>query len=262
LEEQLREACLVGVVSPDRSLIQCGEQVVLLNHYACAQQLFYQLALFRFGGGCGVATLGRPRSDTRTATSGAGGQGDDDDNDCGIDIAVLIGQFVQMEENLQHTDDADRTSLLDVRSIPVNETNQTLAEQATACLWQNAEMLLEYYSIRIEQNRNGGIVLTGLPVLLEGYEPCSFGLPLFLLRLATEVEWTQEKLCFHGICRELGSFYAQFPASGDEDQHTARIRHVIFPAVSTLLIPLNQMQKRDFVPLTSLPKLYRVFERC
>jgi DNA mismatch repair protein MutL len=263
LEDQLRNACLVGVVSPDRSLIQCGEHLVLVNHYACAQQLFYQMALFRFGGGCGVATLGWPHSNATTATSADEGLGDDS-NDCGIDIAVLIGQFVQMEENLQHTNDADRKSLLDVRSIPVNETNQTLAEQATACLWQHAEMLLEYYSIRIEKNRHGGIVLTGLPVLLEGYEPCSFGLPLFLLRLATEVEWTQEKLCFHGICRELGSFYAQFPASddGNDDYQTARIRHLIFPAISTLLIPLNQMQMRDFVPLTSLPKLYRVFERC
>jgi DNA mismatch repair protein MLH1 len=236
-------------------LLQCGEQLVLLNHSICAQQLFYQLALYRFGGGCGLATLGQDET-----TMGAKSKG-------GIDIVTVVSQFVQMEELLQATNDTDRHDLVAQPDlVAINETNQALAEQAGDCLLQHADMLLEYYSIRIEKNNhtNGRILLTGLPVLLEGYEPSPHGLPLFLLRLATEVEWTQEKPCFEGICRELGYYYARLPSLSDDelDAFSAKIRHILFPSISALLIPPKALKKGNFVSLTSLPKLYRVFERC
>ena len=44
LEKKLRSACFVGTVSHDRSLIQCGEELVMMDHYECARELFYQLA--------------------------------------------------------------------------------------------------------------------------------------------------------------------------------------------------------------------------
>jgi DNA mismatch repair protein MLH1 len=252
LEKKLRAACFVGTVSHDRSLIQCGDELVMMNHHDYAQELFYQLALNRFDGGCGLAKL--PGDAGRAASEIPSG------GCAGIDIEAAIGQFVQIEETLQHTSDVDVESL----SIPlkVSETNQTLAGQAGACLLQHAEMLMEYFSISIEKDDEGKIRLTGLPVLLEGYEPSPHGLPLFLLRLATEVDWTEEKPCFYGICRELGSYYAQLPSATSSDDHAAIVRHTIFPAVSTLLVPSDQTKSRDFVTLTTLPKLYRVFERC
>lgn len=34
------------------------------------------------------------------------------------------------------------------------------------------------------------------------------GLPLYILRIATEVEWNSEKDCFQTFCRETAKFYA------------------------------------------------------
>jgi DNA mismatch repair protein MutL len=248
-EKKLRGACFVGTVSHHRTLMQCGEELVLINHFACAQELFYQLALNRFGGGCGVAKTQCP-SENGTAS--------------GIDIEAVIGHFVQMEELLHqpalNLDDVSSWSL----PIKVSETNQALANQASACLLQHADMLLEYYSLRIEKDSTTGKAhLAGLPVLIEGFEPSPHGLPLFLLRLASEVDWSEEKPCFHGICRELGSYYAQLPSNGNREDHTGRVQHTLFPAITTLLIPTKEMKQRnDFITLTSLPKLFRVFERC
>ena len=256
LEKKLRSACFVGTVSHDRSLIQCGEELVMMNHFECARELFYQLALHQFGGGCGIAKLPGDASSTDTISP----EQKDRRAPTGIDIRSVIGQFVQMEESLRQLSEKEMAEL--TPPLKISETNLTLAEQASACLLEHAEMLLEYFSISIEKDNEGRIRLTGLPVLLEGYEPSPHGLPVFLLRLATEVNWTEEKPCFYGICRELGSFYAQMPSAASSEEHAALVRHTVFPAVSSLLLPLENAKGRDFITLTNLTKLYRVFERC
>ena len=225
-----------------------------MNHYECARELFYQLALNQFGR--------IPMGNLATAAAGGGA----------IDIERLIGQYVQLEELLQQhrsvknfdDDDDESTRAMFQLPLQVTDTNQALAKQATACLVQHAEMLYEYYSIRIDTTtgRNGTATLTGLPVLIDGYEPSPHGLPLFLLRLASEVDWSQEKPCFYGICRELGSYYAQIPSNLSDDEHKAMIQHVFFPAITTLLVPSKEMVTTEFVTITSLSKLYKIFERC
>ena len=240
LQSQLQSACWVGVVSHHRSLLQCRDCLVLWNHYECAQELFYQLALNHFGGGSSTAQLGA----------------------AGVHVAAVIGAFLQLEQDLAHHQHATTTTT----RTTVSETNQALAQQAAACLWDHADMLREYFSIELsmqdddDEDQNRVVLLKGLPVLLDGYEPLPHGLPLFLLRLATEVDWTEEKPCFDGICRELGAYYAQLPH--DERELGPFIRHVLFPAISTLLVPVERMPEDCFVTLTDLKKLYKVFERC
>ena len=63
-------------------------------------------------------------------------------------------------------------------------------------------MLEEYVALRIE---DGG--LCSLPQLVDGYVPPMLGLPLFVWRLATQVDWSQEQPCFEGITRQLAAFY-------------------------------------------------------
>ena len=151
---------------------------------------------------------------------------------------------------------------------PVNDTNALLAKQATTCLWNNSAMLEEYFGIRLEQEQpdaddspsseisTESVMLTGLPVLLDGHAPQPHGLPLFLLRLATEVNWDEEKPCFDGVCRELGYFYAQLPTPSE-----SYIQHMLFPALSFLLVPSERLQA-GVTTLTVLSNLYKVFERC
>ena len=93
--------------------------------------------------------------------------------------------------------------------------------------------------------------MTALPVLLEGHEPSPGGLSVFLLRLATEVEWTQERSCFEGICRELGSYYAVSEKN---------IQHTLFPAISFLLTPTPRVEA-SIHKTTVLSDLYKAFER-
>jgi len=48
-------------------------------------------------------------------------------------------------------------------------------------------------------------------IFLEGYLPDLNGLPLYLLRLASEVDWSREKECFLNFCRETAKFYVLHP---------------------------------------------------
>ena len=60
-------------------------------------------------------------------------------------------------------------------------------------------MLDDYFSLEIDDDGN----LLSMPQLLEGYIPFFGGLPIFLLRLATEVDWDDEEPCFQNIGEEL-----------------------------------------------------------
>lgn len=87
-----------------------------------------------------------------------------------------------------------------------------LAQYIVDFLKSKAEMLSDYFSIEIDENGN----LCTLPLLLDHYIPNMEGLPMFVLRLATEVNWDKEKDCFHTFCKETSEFYC-FKASMFQD---------------------------------------------
>ena len=60
-------------------------------------------------------------------------------------------------------------------------------------------MLDDYFSLEIDDEGN----LHTIPRLLDGYTPFFGGLPVFVLRLATEVNWDEEEPCFQNISDEL-----------------------------------------------------------
>ena len=60
-------------------------------------------------------------------------------------------------------------------------------------------MLDDYFSLEIDGDGN----LHTIPKLLEGYVPFFGGLPIFLLRLATEVNWDEEQPCFQNLAEEI-----------------------------------------------------------
>jgi len=104
----------VGVVSRERSLLQAGEELILLNHYEAARELFYQLALLQFNGGARMAHLGnsKPKKKTTTPTTTsttmtANGSCSQNQNasfgGCelgGIDIVAVIADLVESEDIL------------------------------------------------------------------------------------------------------------------------------------------------------------------
>ncbi|KAG8572411.1 hypothetical protein GDO81_012037 [Engystomops pustulosus] len=79
-----------------------------------------------------------------------------------------------------------------------------LAEYIVQFLKKKSEMLKDYFSLEIDEEGN----LTGLPLLLDNYIPLLEGLPMFILRLATEVNWDDEKECFDSFSKECSMFYS------------------------------------------------------
>ncbi|XP_054455981.1 DNA mismatch repair protein Mlh1 [Anoplopoma fimbria] len=145
-----------------------------------------------------------------------------------------------------------------------------LAQYIVDFLKKKTEMLEDYFSLEIDQEGN----LTGLPLLLDKYTPIMEGLPMFILRLATEVNWDNEKECFRDFSKECSMFYSIrkryiLEAEPGEEQDAEvnswrwKVEHVIFKAFRTLLSPpKNFSEDGTVLQIANLPDLYKVFERC
>ncbi|KAM6956701.1 DNA mismatch repair protein Mlh1 [Aplochiton taeniatus] len=146
-----------------------------------------------------------------------------------------------------------------------------LAKYIVDFLMKKSDMLEDYFSMEVDQEGN----LTGLPLLLDNYRPVMEGLPMFILRLATEVNWDDEKECFRDFSRECSQFYSirkQYVLEADpgEPQQDAelnswrwKVEHLIFKAFRNLFSPPKHFSEDGSVlQIANLPDLYKVFERC
>jgi len=169
---------------------------------------------------------------------------------------------------------------------PADGNKPDLAQFLVKFFDEKSEMLRDYYSIDV---KDGSIM--GLPVLLADYVPALEGLPLLLLRLATEVNWEEEKDCFMTLSRELARFYAVRKGYTDfDDLHTDDkenidtpsstekegsssgpskskwewvVEHVVYRAIKRHFLPTTNIAKNSAIlQLANLPDLYKVFERC
>ncbi|XP_067650587.1 DNA mismatch repair protein Mlh1-like [Haliotis asinina] len=153
---------------------------------------------------------------------------------------------------------------------------EDLAQYIVDFLKTKAPMLEDYFSLEVDKSGN----LLTLPMLLDNYNPVLDGLPLYILRLATEVNWEEERECFDSFCRETSEFYCikkslfSRPSQGEDSQEIPKsqskgdnwrwtVEHVIYPAVRTQLLPPRQFaEDASLLQLANLPDLYKVFERC
>ncbi|XP_036430930.1 DNA mismatch repair protein Mlh1 [Colossoma macropomum] len=144
-----------------------------------------------------------------------------------------------------------------------------LAQYIVDFLKKKSEMLEDYFSMEIDEEGN----LTALPLLLDNYTPAMEGLPLFILRLATEVNWDNERECFRDFSKECSQFYSirkQYTVeTEDADSPDAepswqwKVEHVLFKALRSLLSPPKHFSEDGSVlQIANLPDLYKVFERC
>ncbi|KAI0210070.1 DNA mismatch repair protein Mlh1 [Lamellibrachia satsuma] len=151
-----------------------------------------------------------------------------------------------------------------------------LAQYVVNLLQGKADMLREYFSLEISQEGD----LCTLPLLCESYiPPLESALPMYILRLATEVNWDSEKDCFETFSRETADFYAVKkdwipPSSPEETQLPLEeksyqsdwrwtVEHAVFPAFrSSLLPPKTFAEDATLLQIANLPDLYKVFERC
>ncbi|KAM8927039.1 DNA mismatch repair protein Mlh1 [Pelodytes ibericus] len=140
-----------------------------------------------------------------------------------------------------------------------------LAEYIVQFLQKKTEMLKDYFSLEIDEEGN----LTGLPLLLDNYIPPLEGLPMFILRLATEVNWDEEKECFESFSKECSLFYSLrkqyiLEESDSEDMNWRwTAEHILYKAFRTHLLPPKVFaEDGTILQLAKLSDLYKVFERC
>ncbi|EEH54877.1 DNA mismatch repair and recombination [Micromonas pusilla CCMP1545] len=146
------------------------------------------------------------------------------------------------------------------------------ANAVAALLVEKAPMLREYFSVDIDEDAK---TLVGLPVLLEGHTPDVTRVPEFILSLAHEVDWKEEKACFKTVAAALAEFYGgggggdDDDGNGDGDENAAETddtrawRLVLFPGMMRHLRPSAALATGGgILQVACLEQLYRVFERC
>uniref|UniRef100_H2ZDT4 DNA mismatch repair protein S5 domain-containing protein n=1 Tax=Ciona savignyi TaxID=51511 RepID=H2ZDT4_CIOSA len=132
---------------------------------------------------------------------------------------------------------------------PADGSKENLANYIVNFLGGKAEMLNDYFCIDITKEGH----ISGIPMLLKGYSPPLEGLPLFVMRLATEVDWEEEKACFNSVCREIARFWLPWKRM---------VEHTVMKSLRDLKVPTSMVDNGTFLQLANLPDLYKVFERC
>ncbi|KAL1933553.1 hypothetical protein VTP01DRAFT_7643 [Rhizomucor pusillus] len=162
--------------------------------------------------------------------------------------------------------------------LPKNlRSKEEVAQAITDILIQKREMLEKYFTMDVSEDGR----LCSIPMLLKDYVPTLDRLPLFLLRLGTEVNWETEFECFKSLTREIAIFYsasppAEPPSAADKnvdlykqehDRYRWQVQHLIFPRLKTQFFATKSLSKapdggKYIIPIASLPELYKIFERC
>lgn len=93
---------------------------------------------------------------------------------------------------LHATHDTSCTSLQEM-----DGSKEEVAPLIQQLLQDKAALLQECFAIEITSEG----LLTGLPQLIEGYCPDLSRLPQFVLQLARDVDWENEKECFRGLAQ-------------------------------------------------------------
>lgn len=147
-------------------------------------------------------------------------------------------------------------------------TKEQICSVIVAILERNRQKLASWYSLLIEDGH-----ILALPNILDGYNPDINRLPELVVRLGRDVDWSKDVDAVHDIAKLISENYAiQEPLSKSKESGIGEkvlcknewvIRHVIFAALRSSAKP-HAMRATDgtIAQVTTLEKLYKVFERC
>lgn len=124
----------------------------------------------------------------------------------------------------------------------------------------NRSMLDDYFAIVVD----GSGMLTGLPVIVDGYIPDMMKLPAFVKDLSDTVDWKTEIGALSSICKVIAKFYELSWSGGGDNEFRSfnkTVEFIIYPLIKKKLCPSAQ-QKSAFGYLSDVSTLYKVFHRC
>ncbi|KII61532.1 DNA mismatch repair protein Mlh1 [Thelohanellus kitauei] len=126
-------------------------------------------------------------------------------------------------------------------------------------------MLMDYFSIQVS---NDGY-LTHIPQILQNYALNTKLISAFIHKIIFESDWNDEILCFKNISKAIAWLYASslvtMNVENEEGEKKFRktIELCIIPLLKTILVPQKSMMYNGTLTLlTSIPDLYKIFERC
>jgi DNA mismatch repair protein MLH1 len=218
----------VGLVDQHRSLLQHNTRLFLVNHTQLARELFYQQVMRLFG--CAPAVAVKPNVNVfdclmlalrgRAPLTKAIAQR-------GTGAASAVGGGSQPPWKLRFEGLGKPAAAEEEVEEDGEEEDLQIASEASLLLLSKAAMLKEYFSIGFtsalpssstSSDGDGGehqdpraVHLTHLPRLLDHYRPLMTRLPDFLLSLAYDVCWTEEKACFRSVAQVIANFFAEQP---------------------------------------------------
>ncbi|CAL8107445.1 unnamed protein product [Orchesella dallaii] len=216
----------VGCVDRSLALIQFELNLYICNTFKLSAELFYQKMLYDFGN-FGRITIEDPITIKEL-------------------VMIAIGTGEPCDEN---------------------KTSEEVADEVHKILVGKAKMLDDYFRLSIDETGK----LKAIPYILDNYFPSMEGIPNYIMNLARKVNWSNEQACFETFCHQTSLFYAVQPGSSEENDETTlnehswkwTIEHVVYPEIKKCLLPPKIFaEDSTVVLLTSLPDLYKVFERC
>ncbi|XP_044739606.1 DNA mismatch repair protein Mlh1 [Chrysoperla carnea] len=144
-------------------------------------------------------------------------------------------------------------------------TKEEIANTVQTILTEKAEMLRTYFAVDI--NPEG--YLKAIPLLLHNYLPDLTNLPVYVLKMATEVNYEDEKECFDTFSRQTAQFYStisqtdEILSTGENFNWAWVVEHIVYPALKKYIIPNESIIINGAIlQVANLPDLYKVFERC
>jgi len=150
---------------------------------------------------------------------------------------------------------------------PEDGPKENIAQIITEVLIEKRELLDEYFSIKIDVEAK----IHNIPLVLPEFVPFMGAIGTFFLRLGMEVNWEDEKKCFHDIAQEIAEFYSLQYSNDGETEEVKKvsknrewvIEQVLFPCFKKRFYPpLPSATNGSVVQLADLTRLYKVFERC
>lgn len=242
LKEILSEHVFVGCVNTKRALIQYDVKLYLCNTEKLMEEFFRQIIFCNFAN-FGSITFSKP-----------------------LPLYELALLALNLKEANWTEEDGPK---------------EKLAEGIVDMIVKKKDMLKEYFFVDINDEKN----LIAIPLLLgksllakfsylysfiylfvlENHKPEVAGLPIYILRLATEVNWTKEESCFMDFAQETAKFYAHTANEDFSENSNWRwvVENSFYPAIKKYFIPpKNFIDNGVILEIASLTNLYKVFERC
>lgn len=242
LRDIFRDHVFVGIVDTERalSMLQHRTKLYMIQYASVLQELSYQLLLRQFASLPALQLSPPP----------------------------LLRDLVRLALDTEPLASQKRRSALGL-------SDQEVVDRVEAKLVMHKDMLFEYFSIGISNDKtiSSAAQLTTLPDIFGCYSTKAqhstpviqlVSIPNLILRLATQVDYSNEESCFKSILSELALAHVPIPSSGDDVKNQQEHQwRAIWTDALRYYAPSRHLSRSGAVTsVANLPSLYSVFERC